>query len=137
MRADVVETGLVLHPRQPWLCGSPDGLVLKEDGTHLLEIKCPFSRKDGKIIDYENFVTFVPYIKYRNGKLELVKGHKYYTQVQLLMYICGIEKCFFFVYSSKESITIPVKKDKSFLCAAVRYLEDFYFEWFLPALAKL
>ncbi|XP_054924169.1 uncharacterized protein [Dermacentor andersoni] len=132
----VIETGLVLHSLQPWLAGSPDGLFLSDQKPCILEIKCPFSRKDDIIIDDRLEHSFVPYVKYVNGRLALLKSHKYYTQVQLLMYVCNVQSCYFFVYSSKQSIIIDIERDNSFLYASVRALEEFYFAWLLPAFAR-
>ncbi|XP_077502566.1 uncharacterized protein LOC144113400 isoform X1 [Amblyomma americanum] len=102
--ADVLETGLVVHTAQPWLCGSPDGLFETAKGVCLLEIKCPFSRRNRDIIDVDQEITFVPYIKYKNGKLTLLASHRYYTQVQLLMYVCNLNECFFlFILNNKAS----------------------------------
>ena len=43
----VHEIGLVVHPKYPWIGGSPDGIT--ESGK-LIEIKCPMSRKiDGTV----------------------------------------------------------------------------------------
>ncbi|XP_077498689.1 uncharacterized protein LOC144109766 [Amblyomma americanum] len=134
--AHVVETGIVVHIAQPWLCGSPDGLFETASGVCLLEVKCPFSSIGDLIIDAEHQLTFVPYIKYTNDRLTLLPSHQYYTQVQLLMYICNINECFFFVYSTRQSITLIVERDSHFLCSAVRSLEDFYFAWLLPALVQ-
>lgn len=121
---------------QPWLCGSPDGLFYRGDEVCLLEIKCPFSRRDNVLIDAEKEISYVPYVKYLNGKLTLLPSHRYYTQVQLLMYVCNVAECFFFVYSSAQSIVVVVERNNLFLSYAVRALEEFYFTFLLPALAK-
>lgn len=130
------QTGLVVHPLQPWLCGSPDGLFVHRGDTSLLEIKCPYAQRDSDVIDHELQRSFVSYVKYVNGELTLSKTHKYYTQVQLLMYVCNLEVCFFFVYTSKQSVTVVVPRDDSFLSSAVRALEAFYFVWLLPAFVQ-
>lgn len=129
------QTGLVVHPTQPWLGGSPDGFFTSSRGTSLLEIKCPFKKADEELIDHQKETSFLRYIKYVDGKLTLLRSHKYYTQVQLLMYICGIQECFFYVYSNKQSVTVVVNRDEGFLCESVRRLEEFYFSWLLPAFA--
>jgi hypothetical protein len=42
---EVFETGSVIDLERPYVSGSPDGVVLLEDGTYdLLEIKCPSAR---------------------------------------------------------------------------------------------
>ncbi|XP_077543093.1 uncharacterized protein LOC144155489, partial [Haemaphysalis longicornis] len=109
----VVEAGLVVQQSQPWLCGSPDGLLQYQGSPCLLEIKCPHSRKDSKLIDATKEVSFLKYVKYIDGRLTLLKSHKYYTQ----------------------SITLLIERDEVFISTAVRALEDFYFVWLVPALA--
>lgn len=42
----------------------------------------------------------------------------------------------FFVYSEKESLTVHVDKDDSFLQEAIPSLEKFYFGSLLPAAAN-
>lgn len=88
--------GLLVHNQQPWLCGSPDGLFSTGEGTVLLEIKCPHSIKDSAVIDSTAEVTFVKYLVYEEGRLCLRRTHKYFTQVQVLMYVLNLGECFFF-----------------------------------------
>ena len=100
---DVYQLGLVLNPLQPWLAGSPDG-VTKLDGEFvLLEIKCPLSCKDSSIN--------VGYIK--DGKLK--RSHPYFAQVQVLLYLCNLRKCLFFMFSSADSVQIEILKDEEYL----------------------
>lgn len=75
-----MQTGLIMHVKQPWLCASADGLF-RADKTTLLEIKCPYSRKNDVIIDEQNEVTFVKYIVYEDSHLKLRKRHPYYSQI--------------------------------------------------------
>lgn len=53
----VIEIGLLVSVKQPWLCASLDGIVI-EDGciTKALEIKCPSSCSNQPIIDFEKKV---------------------------------------------------------------------------------
>ncbi|KAL5246441.1 hypothetical protein ACI65C_013849 [Semiaphis heraclei] len=45
----VLKCGLVVHKDQPWLCASPDGLIIKNNKINsALEIKCPISCKKKK-----------------------------------------------------------------------------------------
>ncbi|KYQ53351.1 hypothetical protein ALC60_07510, partial [Trachymyrmex zeteki] len=82
----VEQCGLVIHPSQPWLCASPDGLLMG-DGKPLrvIEIKCPISCKNKPIIGSDREIN-VSYIqKTSTGFLELKKTHTYYTQCQILI----------------------------------------------------
>lgn len=108
------QTGLVVHPLQPWLCGSPDGLFRRGDDVCLLEIKCPYSRRNNILIDVEKEISFVPYVKYVNGKLTLLPSHRYYTQVQLLMYVCNLAECFFLFIPLRKVLLFLLKGTTSF-----------------------
>lgn len=114
-----------MRKQQPWLCGSPDGLFTKGDGP-LLEIKCPHSIRKSVVLDATKEVCFVKYLMYVDGKLHLRTSHRYYTQVQMLMYILNLKECFFFVYTSVDSAIFLVDSDDPFLETALRYLEAFY-----------
>ena len=73
--AMIHECGRFVHPTDPRLAASPDGLLLKvktkpQMAGHLLEIKCPKSRKIGLKIPME-----------------------YYYQMQLQMEVTGVRAC--------------------------------------------
>lgn len=100
----VLPNGLVISPAQPWLAGSPDGIICSSVSDPIaLEIKCPSSCANKKIeIDY-----------LRNGKLR--KSHEYFTQCQIQMYITGLKKCDFFVYSKADYVLDHIDLDMDFL----------------------
>ncbi|XP_077496879.1 uncharacterized protein LOC144107650 isoform X2 [Amblyomma americanum] len=128
----IYEVGLIIHPEQPWLCCSPDGIHVANGNKCLVEIKCPFSLKENyRLIDYEHELSSVPYIEYSNGHLMLKKGHAYYTQVMVMLCILNLDHALFFVYSPQHSITVTVKKDDGFLAEYIPKLEGFYFKHLL------
>ena len=101
---EIFDTGLVVKTGQPWLCASPDGIVLNKTGELVaLEIKCP-SSCIGKDIN-------VPYIV--NDQLK--QTHPYYTQIQIQLYCCDLDKCLLFVYSSTDYKIVEVTKNNDFL----------------------
>ncbi|XP_049519214.1 uncharacterized protein LOC125943750 isoform X2 [Dermacentor silvarum] len=134
--AVIHEVGLFIHPEQPWLCCSPDGILDSDGRMYLVEIKCPFSLKDKKLIDHEHEESFVPYIHYVNGQLRLKKTHQYYSQMMIMLYILGIGEAFLYIYSSQQSITVCVQRDEAFLAEYVPKLETFYFKHFLSEIVK-
>lgn len=94
---DVVKCGLIVDVKRPWLCASPDGLILNESGTieKVLEIKCLISCKDKPIVDSNKNIN-VKYLEWdkTTGKLTLRITHVYYyTQCQLLMHCSGLNSC--------------------------------------------
>ncbi|XP_042142268.1 uncharacterized protein LOC121833207 [Ixodes scapularis] len=131
----VAQVGLIVHLRQPWLCASPDG-IKTSDGTTLLEIKCPYTRKNNVLIDSSKEESFVKHIAYEEGRLMLKKRHTHYTRVQIAMYVTKTSQRFFYVYSSKHDVTILVERDEGFLSEAVPRLELFYFRYYLKELIQ-
>ncbi|KAG0423711.1 hypothetical protein HPB47_000497 [Ixodes persulcatus] len=57
--------GLVLMSQQPWLCCSPDGLMMVDGETVLVEMKCPETCQDCPILDRAESRCNVPYLAYR------------------------------------------------------------------------
>ena len=102
--SDIHDVGLVTKKNQPWLCSSPDGILLHKTGEIVaLEIKCPSSCA-GKNIT-------VPYIE--NDKLK--ENHPYYTQIQIQLYCCDLNMCLLLIYSSRDFKLIEVPQNKDFL----------------------
>ena len=100
---EVQEVGLCLKPGQTWLGASPDGIIHLSGESYLLEIKCPFSNRGSEISP--KYVV--------NG--ELCKTHAYYTQIQIQLYVCNLQKCDLFLYSATDQMIIPVIRDDDFL----------------------
>ena len=78
----VREVGLFVHPRIPFIGASPDGIM--EDGSRMLEIKCPMKRK----------------IKKKEGE-EICPRH-YWMQVQTQLEVCDMQLCDFWQCSFEE-----------------------------------
>lgn len=90
----ILKCGVIVHSQRPWLCASPDGIVI-ENGTltKVLEMKCPISCQSKPICDLKNQKCNVPY-----------------TQCQILMYCCGLSECDLLVYNKIDPVVINVKK---------------------------
>ena len=90
--ATILEAGRLLHPTDPLLAASPDGLILSATDEarvgRLLEIKCPITREITETIPFE-----------------------YWCQMQVQMEVTGIDECEY-VEVKLESIT-PKKADIS------------------------
>ena len=72
--AKIVDSGRLMHPTDPLLAASPDGLIVEATDPkrigRLLEIKCPISREIGETIPFE-----------------------YWCQMQIQMEVTGIDEC--------------------------------------------
>lgn len=135
--ATILKCGIVIHAQKPWLCASLDGIVTENNqNVKVLEIKCPISCKSKLIIDHENRICNVSYLKYENNKIVLKPSHQYFTQCQILMYCTGLKKCDLFVYNKIEPVTVTIERDDSFLKSLIARLEFFYFSFYLPNLTS-
>lgn len=65
------------------------------------------------MFDNENLKCNVPYLYYDNGKIKLKESHVYFTQCQVLMYVCGFTVCDLFIYSPVPdgSYVIEIHRD--------------------------
>lgn len=135
----VIKCGLVVHQKQPWICASPDGIVMDNNKIKkLLEIKCPYTCKDTVLVDEESRNLRVPYLTYDKEKnICLKQNHTYFTQCQIQMYCTGLKECDLFVYTKQDCITVHIKRDDIFLEMLVKKMEDFYFHYYLPELTKV
>ncbi|KAG0433921.1 hypothetical protein HPB47_019477 [Ixodes persulcatus] len=70
---EIVEIALVTRGQAA--ASSPDGIVCCDDGYRLVEIKCPYKLRDSELIDHRSETSFVPYVKYVDGRLILKKSH--------------------------------------------------------------
>ena len=103
----VFESGMIVRCDMCYLGASPDGLVKCGEEWLILEIKCPSSCKDKEIV--------VEYLEIGSRKgQQLKKSHPYYTQCQVLMYVCKVKKTHFFVFSSADYKLITVDYDHDF-----------------------
>lgn len=138
--AHVIKCGLIIHQKQPWICASPDGLVMCNNKIKkLLEIKCPYTCKDTLLIKEDDGHLRVPYLQYNDKKniIFLKKKHNYFSQCQIQMYCTGLDECDLFICTKQDCITISVKRDDLFLEKLVKKMEQFYFNYYLPELTKV
>lgn len=136
---EIIKCGLVVHQKQPWICASPDGLIINSKKVKkLLEIKCPYTCKDTLLIDEKSEKINIPYLQYnKEKKIILKQNHNYFTQCQIQMYCTGLEECDLFVCTKQDCITVPVKRDNLFLEKLVKKMEYFFFNYYLPKLTDV
>ena len=126
-------TGLVVQPYLFWVGASPDGLLLEDSGPALIEIKCPYSKRNMKpneIVKDEKF-----YVGLKNGKPFLKESHSfgYFTQIQIALGLSQIEKCYFIVYTFQGLILCEVFFDEEYFTRVMLKLNDFYKFYYLKS----
>ena len=97
---------------------------------HTVEIKCPYTKRDTKNINEAVLDKDFCLDQERNLK----KTHRYYTQVQLQMFIYNCQECFFVVWTPQWVEVIKVIKDGVFLNQLLLTLETFYNDHIIPEL---
>ena len=100
----VISVGVVVMPDKPHICASADGIVV-EDGCadRVLEIKNPSSCSKKPVFDKDTSKFNVTYLEKVDKITKLRTSNIYFTQCQMIMYVCGLLECDLFVWS-------PVKK---------------------------
>ncbi|KAG5858289.1 hypothetical protein JTB14_025697 [Gonioctena quinquepunctata] len=125
---NVMNVGVVVSEKQPWLCASLDGVVIEDSKiTKIVEIKCPSSCEKKSIVDFSTETCNVPYLKFNGNKAELRESTAYYIQCQVQMYISVLDLCDLFIYIPVQngSICIAVKRNEIFLSNTVIKCEKF------------
>lgn len=128
----ITETGLIIPADRPWMCYSPDGIIVSQKA--LVEIKCPVS---GQTMTASTAVRTCHFIVFDNNqKPHLRKRHPYYGQVQLGMYLLNLQTCHFLVYASFDHsfVDVEVPYDQSFISDFINVLDQTYFNRILPYL---
>lgn len=99
----------------------------------MLEIKCPITCQDKRIIDSVTNIPNVNYLKLINGEITIKKSLSYYSQCQILMYVTRLDECDLFVYNLLSPVLLTITKDENYLLNTLPKVENFYFSYFLPA----
>lgn len=131
----IKKCGLVIHPVENWIGGSPDGI---DPLTNIvLEIKCPVGG-DSSLEEIMKSPNVLRYIKCcsNSENLTLNDKHMYYCQVQINMWITKCPICDFIIYSKKDDdfILIEVQFDSLFVENVINQLKPLYFKKMLTHL---
>ncbi|CAC5358530.1 unnamed protein product [Mytilus coruscus] len=97
--------GFFVNSKHPFVGASPDGITTCDCcGKGTLEVKCPFKHKDTPIDKVSakdsNFCL--------DNMLQLKQNHRYYTQVQLQMYLTESSYSDFVVYTKCDSPSMVI-----------------------------
>jgi len=129
------QCGLFIKPDYPYLAAPPDGLLLcKCCGLSIVEAKCPYGVRNENIHVKETFDR-VDFLEDFQWKPRLKRSHKYYTQMQAQMWVCGVCHGFFIVWTQGG---LPLYKrielDMEFCLNVVNNITLFYKSFVLPCL---
>ena len=100
------QCGLFIKSNYPYLAVSPDGLFLcKCCGLSIVEAKCLYTVRNENIHVKDTFDR-VDFLEDFHGKPRLKRSHKYYTQMQAQMWVCGVCHGFFIVWTQGGPLTM-------------------------------
>ena len=126
-----VQMGLKLYNKIPYIAGSVDGLLTCDcHGSMLIEVKCPYSLKDGSILRDGGKLAYL------TNKLELKTTHAYYTQIQIYLGVFGLLNGKFVVWCRNDFISLNIEFDKTFFDTVVNNLDTYYRDCYLPYLFR-
>ena len=106
-RVDVC--GLTLHKEMSILGASPDEIFhcVCHDEKYSLEVKCPFLMKH--TLSIEEAINQISFFIDQHKSLK--KSHKYFTQIQLQLLVCGYRQCELIVWSPNWLFCSTVSRD--------------------------
>ena len=107
----VIESGLIINPKWPWLAASPDGLVIADNKcSGAVEVKCPYSKLDMEISEACKDKSFFMEMKPTGPSLK--PTHAYFYQCQGIMNIAEIPWIDFIVYTTKDMTVQRIQRDR-------------------------
>ena len=129
--------GFVVHREKGWLGASPDAWVTDPSVTSqngIAEFKCPFTKAgvhpEEACADKDFYCSVV------EGKVQLKRGHSYYHQVQLQLFVADdlCEWCDFCVFTNCGVVVERIYPDTSWQQTNIPRLQCYWYEHILPEL---
>lgn len=125
--------GLIISTEHPFLAASPDALlVTEEEGTFVVEVKCPYSYKDSAL-DVAAFNEKFP-LRYstEEDRYAMRENHEYYYQIQLQMFVTGLKFGYFVVYTNCDLIYVKVEYDQQLMDECIPKVKKYWIHVIVP-----
>jgi len=127
--AFVIKAGFLIDKDSVFLGASADAVVVCPDcGKGVVEVKCPYKHKD--IMPLDAATSDSDFCLTSDGHLKT--SHKYYSQVQLQMYVHKVLYCDFVVLTEIGLCVTRVNYDANFAVDVVQKCRLFWFQYVLP-----
>ncbi len=130
----VVDCGLVVNPKWPWIGCSPDGVILDNSDSVVgcIEVKCPYGKRDETneqaVASDKSF-----FLKKVDDRFELKTNHAYYYQCQGVMNILELPWIDFTVYTLEDLHVQRINRDLNlWKRKMLPALTSFYCKFVLP-----
>lgn len=121
--------GFQISNAYPFIGVSVDSLMTCDcHGITVVEVKCPYTAKD------KDCKTFLGSSNCHLENNLLKKSHKYYSQVQLQMFVYNAKFCDFITWAPKFVIITYVQRDDEFINDMLNKCKNIYVSHILPEL---
>ena len=129
------ECGMFVRTDRPFLAGSPDGLFrCKCCAISTVEVKCPFSVRNMNV-HLQEVYSQVDFLEDEDGKPRLRRNHKYFTQVQIQMWLVNAPHSYFIVWTQGHPPLIEkITLDLEYVMQVVNAVTLFYKTYVLPCI---
>jgi hypothetical protein len=127
-------SGFAINSQHPFLGATPDGIISCDCcGKGALEIKCPFKHRDKTV--QQAVTTDKDFCL--DSSLHLKHKHRYYTQIQLQMFLTKCQYCDFVVCPKQSMVIVRVPIDIDFCKHLVTKCEQFIKDYAIVELVTL
>ncbi len=128
---EIKECGLKLYQEFPFIGASPDGIFTCtcHKSEFLIEIKCPYSKRDT-----ESLEEAIDSMFFLDKEKQLKTDHKYFTQIQLQLFIFGMHECKLVVWTPKWMYHTTVLRNDGFIDSMLVVLKQFTEKNIVPEL---
>ena len=130
---EISDCGLKLLSDTSYIGATPDGIFNCKfhDQQKLIEIKCPYKMRE--TVKLEDALLLDPnfYID-KDGNIK--RNHKYYTQIQLQLFVFNQSNCDFVVWTPNWLYCTTVARDDSFIDTMITVIKEFYCKHIIPEL---
>ena len=110
---EIKDCGLRLCLELPFIGASPDGIFMCtcHDYQYIIEIKCPYSMRDTDSL--EDAIQCTQF--FIDKEKHLKNGHRYYTQIQLQLFVFDMDKCELVVWTPTWLYHTTIHRDITFI----------------------
>lgn len=130
------DVGLIVSEKWPQFGASPDRIVYCDCCLGgCLEIKCPYSLETNKIGNIEDYLKLKSSCLHKENELiKLKKDHSYYYQVQMQIFVTGLNYCDFVIWSPRIFFHERISPDWEFWNKNSEIAIKFHAEVIMPEL---
>lgn len=128
----ISSSGIRLHHKHPDIGASPDAIFTCQchEIKRLIEVKCPYSKRYTlSVKETANDKSFC-----LDCELNLKQAHKYYTQIQIQLFVFDLQECEFVVWTPQWMHREIVSYNGEFIKNSIPVIEQFFKRYIIAEL---